>query len=171
MFWLGLFGVIMTAIGGLIGIPLVRAWIRCMTHKELDRLCDVLRIIFIIIGAPIAIGTLISSYYNLTSTRQSLQNNRQELSDTKHELENTRGQLNTMVEEKQKLETIKRTLPIIKADLLISQDKKFHIIITSLNLVPFECKWKVLNRNDTYVNTVIQFDWQKIYPEHNKVYR
>jgi hypothetical protein len=65
----------------------------------------------------------------------------------------------------------KKTPPSFEVQLQRSGRDTLVVLIESKNLIPFECQWKIVTRDNRLVNG-IPLDWTKVYPTpQNKLFR
>ena len=83
MFWIGF---VITIVGGLIGIPLIRGWIQRIVHRDINKLFDVVRTALIIVGSTIAMLSYIQNQHEKEVAEKSLRETQEELRKANDEI-------------------------------------------------------------------------------------
>jgi hypothetical protein len=149
-----------------------------VVRKKLEKLTNLASIalaLFAAIAAALAFGVG-KKLETLTALKaeQAAQRHIGGLNQVKHQLdaaEMATGEANRqLAAEKQsriEAETRRRTPPQVSARLELGNEGKFNVVITSKNLIAFECQYFVLTKDNQLVDG-IPIGWLKVFPNRKK---
>jgi len=105
MFWIGL---AITAVGGLLGVPLWRSWIQSRLRQGTDRVFDIIRSTLIIVGVVISAVSYLQSRHENETLRGLLLTTQGESAESRLELTTTPQQQAAVEQELRRLQEQQR---------------------------------------------------------------